>query len=68
MIRGPCDYVPPVKVNVVAERKAISLDESEGIYIRDLKSGKVKTCLVVLSPYKSVSVRDAIIDSWIPHK
>lgn len=42
MIRGPTEYVPPVEVNVFAKRTAIALDENEGIYIRDLKTGKVR--------------------------
>ena len=42
MIRGPRDYVPPVKVEVVTKRKAIPLDENEGIYVRDIKTGKVR--------------------------
>ncbi|XP_039272615.2 major vault protein-like [Styela clava] len=42
MIRGPTEYVPSVEVNVFAKRSAISLDENEGIYIRDLKTGKVR--------------------------
>ena len=41
MIRGPCEYVPPVEVEVVARRKAMPLDENEGIYVRDVKSGRV---------------------------
>nr|XP_054749262.1 major vault protein [Lytechinus pictus]XP_054749263.1 major vault protein [Lytechinus pictus] len=42
MIRGPCEYVPPVEVEVVTRRKAIPLDENEGVYIRDTKTGKVR--------------------------
>ncbi len=42
MIRGPLEYVPPVEVEVVAKRKAMPLDENEGIYVRDIKSGKVR--------------------------
>lgn len=41
MIRGPLEYVPPVEVEVAAKRKAIPLDENEGIYVRDIKTGKV---------------------------
>lgn len=44
MIRGPTEYVPPVEVEVVCERKAIPLDENEGIYVRDVKTGKVIIC------------------------
>ena len=42
MIRGPIEYVPPVEVEVVTKRTAIPLDENEGIYVRDIKSGKVR--------------------------
>ncbi|XP_053550670.1 major vault protein [Bombina bombina] len=42
MIRGPAEYVPPVEVEVVVLRKAIPLDENEGIYVRDIKTGKVR--------------------------
>jgi len=45
MIYGPCDYVPPVQVEIVEKRKAIPLDENEGIYVRDIKSGEVKSVL-----------------------
>ena len=41
MIRGPAEYVPPVEVDVVTKRKAIALDENEGIYVRDTKTGRV---------------------------
>ncbi|XP_059155028.1 major vault protein-like [Physella acuta] len=42
MIRGPLEYVPSVEVDVVMKRKAIPLDENEGIYVRDIKTGKVR--------------------------
>eukprot|EP00794_Sanderia_malayensis_P013890 gene13890-15338_t len=42
MIRGPCEYVPPVEVEVVSRRKAIPLDANEGVYIRDIRTGKVR--------------------------
>ncbi len=42
MIRGPCEYVPPVEVEVVNRRKAIPLDANEGVYVRDIRSGKVR--------------------------
>ena len=42
MIYGPRDYVPPVEVEVVENRKAIPLDENEGIYVRNIRSGKVR--------------------------
>ena len=42
MIRGPVEYVPPVEVEVVTKRTALPLDENEGIYVRDVKTGKVR--------------------------
>jgi len=42
MIRGPVEYVPPVEVEVVTKRTAIPLDENEGIYVRNVKTGKVR--------------------------
>jgi len=43
MIYGPCDYIPPVQVEIVEKRKLIPLDENEGIYVRDVKSGRVRS-------------------------
>jgi major vault protein len=43
MVHGPCEYVPPVEVEFIEKRKAIPLDENEGIYVRDIKSGKVRS-------------------------
>ncbi|CAI8052628.1 Major vault protein [Geodia barretti] len=43
MIRGPQEYVPSVEVEVVTKQKAIPLDENEGIYARDIKTGKVRS-------------------------
>jgi major vault protein len=45
MIRGPGEYVPPVEVEVVTKRMAIPLDENEGIYVRDTKTGKVRAVI-----------------------
>jgi len=42
MVYGPTDYVPPVEVEVIEKRTAIPLDENEGIYVRDIKTGKVR--------------------------
>jgi major vault protein len=45
MIKGPTDYVPPVECEVITRRKAIPLDENEGIYVRDIKSGKIRAVI-----------------------
>jgi len=42
MILGPCEYCPPVQVEVVHRRKAIALDENEGVYVRDISTGRVR--------------------------
>lgn len=43
MINGPCSYIPPVQVEVLAVRKAIPLHVNEGIYVRDIRSGTVRS-------------------------
>eukprot|EP00744_Colponema_vietnamica_P000733 GILI01001278.1.p1 GENE.GILI01001278.1~~GILI01001278.1.p1 ORF type:complete len:892 (-),score=306.49 GILI01001278.1:32-2707(-) len=42
MIYGPRDYIPPVEVQIVEMRRTIPLDENEGIYVRDTKTGRVR--------------------------
>lgn len=43
MIYGSRDYIPPIEVEVLERRKAIPLDKNEGIYVRDNRSGEVKS-------------------------
>ena len=43
MIRGPIEYTPTIEVEVSIKRKAIPLDENEGIYVRDIKTGRVRS-------------------------
>jgi len=45
MIQGPMDYIPPVQVEVVAERQAIPLHENEGIYVRNIRNGQVRAVI-----------------------
>lgn len=45
MIKGPCDYIPSVNEEVMTRRKAIPLDENEGIYVRDIKTGQVRAVI-----------------------
>jgi major vault protein len=57
MISGPCDYVPPVTVDIVEKRRAFPLDENEGIYVRDIKTGRVRAVsgeVYMLSPYEEL--------------
>merc|ERR1712137_454595 len=43
MVYGPCDYIPAVEVEIVEKRKAIPLSDNEGIYVRDITSGRVRS-------------------------
>ena len=45
MIYGPCDYIPPVEVDIVEKRRSIPLDENEGIYVRDISTGHVRSVI-----------------------
>jgi len=42
MIYGPCEYILPTNVSFLEKRKAIPLDEAEGIYVRNIKTGEVR--------------------------
>eukprot|EP00211_Chloroparvula_japonica_P005247 CAMPEP_0119130906 /NCGR_PEP_ID=MMETSP1310-20130426/9028_1 /TAXON_ID=464262 /ORGANISM="Genus nov. species nov., Strain RCC2339" /LENGTH=857 /DNA_ID=CAMNT_0007121447 /DNA_START=56 /DNA_END=2629 /DNA_ORIENTATION=+ len=44
-VHGPCDYIPPIHVNIVERQRTIPLDENEGIYVRDNRSGRVRTVM-----------------------
>jgi len=57
MIHGPCDYVPPVTVEVVEKRNAFPLDENEGVYVRDMKTGRIRAVtgkVYMLEPYEEL--------------
>eukprot|EP01128_Nolandella_sp_AFSM9_P001760 TRINITY_DN12176_c1_g1_i1.p1 TRINITY_DN12176_c1_g1~~TRINITY_DN12176_c1_g1_i1.p1 ORF type:complete len:839 (-),score=227.85 TRINITY_DN12176_c1_g1_i1:134-2629(-) len=43
MIYGPTDYVPPVSVDIVEKRRGIPLDKNEGIYVRNVETGQVRS-------------------------
>ena len=45
MIRGPNRFVPPIEVEIVERRSVIPLDENEGIYVRDTKTGTVRSVI-----------------------
>ena len=45
MVHGPCKYIPPIEVEVVENRARIALDKNEGIYIRDTKTGQVRSVI-----------------------
>jgi major vault protein len=45
MINGPCDFVPDVEIEILEKRTAIPLDENEGIYVRDLTTGQVRSVI-----------------------
>jgi len=45
MIYGPCDYIPPVEVEIIEKRKSIPLDDNEGIYVRDMTTGAVRAII-----------------------
>jgi len=45
MIYGPCDFIPDVKLEVLETRQMIPLDENEGVYVRDLSTGKIRAVI-----------------------
>ncbi|CAF3482226.1 unnamed protein product [Rotaria sp. Silwood1] len=45
MVRGPRDYIPTVEAEVVRQRRSIPLDVNEGIYVRNVKTGKIRSVI-----------------------
>lgn len=43
--RGPCEYIPNVSTTVVEQRNLIPLDEGEGIYVRNLNTGRIEAII-----------------------
>eukprot|EP00996_Jenningsia_fusiforme_P003024 NODE_382_length_2328_cov_31.077666_g355_i0.p1 GENE.NODE_382_length_2328_cov_31.077666_g355_i0~~NODE_382_length_2328_cov_31.077666_g355_i0.p1 ORF type:complete len:761 (+),score=158.72 NODE_382_length_2328_cov_31.077666_g355_i0:253-2283(+) len=61
MIYGPKEYVPKVEVSVLERRRSIPLDENEGIYVRDTKSGHVRAVIggtYMLAPDEELWAKD----------
>ena len=42
MIHGPRSYIPLIEIEIIETRKSIPMDESEGIYVRDIFNGEIK--------------------------
>lgn len=42
MVHGPTEFIPKTEVGHVERRKAIPLNENEGVYVRDIQSGQVR--------------------------
>ncbi len=45
MVEGPRNYIPPVEAEVIEPRNRIALDKNEGIYVRDLRTGLVRSVI-----------------------
>lgn len=67
LARGPLEYVPPAEVTVLERRRALALAENEGIYVRDIRTGKVRVLFLqipwVLSAPKPTSVSLTLLSS-----
>jgi len=73
MIFGPTDYVPPVQVEVLEKRRAIPLDENEGIYVRDIKDARVRAVTgqsYMLSSYEELWRKEcsAVVESLLQNE
>lgn len=45
LVRGPREFVPDVRTKVVERRKAIPLDTNEGVYVRNISTGQVRSVI-----------------------
>ncbi|RNF26904.1 major vault protein-like protein [Trypanosoma conorhini] len=42
LVRGPCSYIPPLEVRVVERRERMLLTGHRGVYVRNLRTGRVR--------------------------
>jgi len=42
MLRWPREFILPLELEIIERRRAIPLDDNEGIYVRDVTSGNIK--------------------------
>jgi major vault protein len=42
MLKGPCEFIPPLELELLERRRAIPLNENEGIYVRDIFTGHIR--------------------------
>lgn len=57
MVYGPAEYIPPVEVEILESRRAIPLDENEGVYVRDTRTGAVRAVIgktYMLQPHEEL--------------
>jgi major vault protein len=58
MVRGPCLYCPQIQVHVIERRRTIPLSETEGIYVKNLRTGEIRSEMGVqcylLKPYEEL--------------
>ncbi|KAI0981712.1 hypothetical protein GJ496_005099 [Pomphorhynchus laevis] len=45
LLRGPCEFVPTETIEIVHVRKAIALAENEGIYVKNINNGQVRSVI-----------------------
>ena len=43
LVTGPCTYIPPKQADVLATVRAVSLSDTDGIYVQNLDTGDVTT-------------------------
>ena len=43
MVHGPSRYVPEVTVELIEKRVSIAMDKNEGIYVRDIRNGSIRS-------------------------
>eukprot|EP01005_Ploeotia_sp_CARIB1_P000723 NODE_19_length_2774_cov_108.968644_g18_i0.p1 GENE.NODE_19_length_2774_cov_108.968644_g18_i0~~NODE_19_length_2774_cov_108.968644_g18_i0.p1 ORF type:complete len:859 (-),score=229.78 NODE_19_length_2774_cov_108.968644_g18_i0:196-2703(-) len=61
MLFGACKYVPPVEVEIVERRRSMALDKHEGVYVRDITTGKIRSIIgqaYMLSPTEELWEKD----------
>ncbi len=63
MVHGPGRYIPPVQVGVIEKRRVIALDKNEGIYVKDIRAGRVR---MVIGQSYMLKAHEELFDMDLP--
>ncbi|NXU51451.1 MVP protein, partial [Turnix velox] len=63
LAQGPLEYVPPAEVAVLEQRQALALGDNEGVYVRDIHTGKVR---VVMGQTYLLSASEELWEKELP--
>ena len=66
MVTGPATYIPPVEVEVLEKRRIIPLDKDEGVYVREIRTGRVREQMGEMSGSYMLKANEELCEKELP--